>query len=196
MAKGWPSGLSKAEYKFYKEDCISRGVPYLGAHDYRDKKQSGEIEDPEGFVAPAKVINLAKKTKVLKTIDDIDPDSESDDNSESMVITVDVDGYWGFTIGKRDMSMYKRDKYKTDDFVVIKKEDGSEEIKEIKAGEWQEWKPAGTYFVDFANMFNWVKRQMLKTELKNNGRLDVFADALKRSEERVIKTVNPKYVAK
>lgn len=203
MARGWPAGLSKSEYKFYKEQCIENLQEFLGAYEYRDAREKGEIQPPVGFIPPAPKPEAVKKSKPssvnssnsdfsdtnTNTNTDTDADDGEDDNS-SAVIVADDDGYWGFTITKRDMPVYRREKFKYDEsFVVGNDEGGNPIIKEFKAGDWRDWKSTGCYFGKFENMFNYIKSEMHKTDIKNRGKMDMFVESLKRSEERVLKAI-------
>lgn len=169
MAKGWPVGLSKTEYRAYKELCAAKGLTPLGGCDYRDKRLAGEIEAPEGYVAP-----VAKQPGPKASSQEGDS-TEAEDNTESSVILLDTDGFWGFTMSGHNLSVYKR---------------GTN-----VDGDLSEWRDQKAHFRKFEIMFNFVKNQMLKEEIKKNGRMDIFLEALKRSEERIMKTVDPKYIA-
>lgn len=167
MGRGWPVGLSKTEYRAYKELCAAEGLTPLGGSDYRDKRLAGEIAAPEGYITP-----VAKQSGPKSNDDNGDQNSE-EDNMESQVIILDTDGFWGFTMSNYNLSVYKR-------ILMLN-------------NELSEWKDQKAHFRKFENMFNFVKNQMLKDEIKKNGRMDIFLEALKRSEKRIMKTVNPNY---
>jgi hypothetical protein len=112
MAKGWPSGVSKVEYKAYKEACEFAGFVHLGARDFKAALDSGSVLRefftkyiPKGAVIKANSGNANGDNSVNReSADAIGTDS---DEGDSVLIPIPGASNWSLRASRREWIIWR-----------------------------------------------------------------------------------------
>lgn len=115
MAKGWPSGVSKVEYKAYKRSCEDTGMPPLGARDFQARLDSGAItrDSFSRYIPKDAVIKVGGnatpvvKVAVPRDINSAAPEGETDEQDSDLIPVPGTDA-WGLRASRREWIVWHK----------------------------------------------------------------------------------------
>ena len=112
MAKGWPAGVSKVEYKAYKAACEQASMPILGARGFQAALDAGEISRDffVDLIPKDSIIKVgANATPATNTPKMFNDASGIDDGEDSDSVLIPVPGVpnWGLRASRREWIIWK-----------------------------------------------------------------------------------------
>lgn len=115
MAKGWPAGVSKVEYKAYKQACEAAATTHLGARDFQADLNSGMLKREffANFIPKDANImvggNATPNVKVAVPRDINSPAAEGEsEEQDSDLIPIPGTDAWGVRASRREWLVWHK----------------------------------------------------------------------------------------
>jgi hypothetical protein len=113
MAKGWPAGVSKVEYKAYKAACENAAMVALGARYFKDALESGTVSRDffVGLIPNESKINMVKYNENGNMNSNSNNDggvvSNDGDEGDSDLIPIPGVNNWCLRASRREWIIWK-----------------------------------------------------------------------------------------